>query len=71
MKKIQSLGRSLSKGEQKMIAGGSIICVCSNMAAFICNGSVESCLNAGINFCAEQNSTGWSCGNTVPVSPAP
>jgi hypothetical protein len=70
MKKIQSLGRSLSKGEQQKISGGALVCVCANGAAWICVGWQTFCQNDAILYCAH-NGDGAMCGNQDSLTPAP
>jgi hypothetical protein len=44
MKKLQNLGKPLSKDEQKKIVGGTTTtCACANGTAFICVGNPISC----------------------------
>ena len=73
MKKVQSLGRKLSKDEQRKIAGGyvKIICTCNNcdLETVVCavnsfEGGLK-CVHTASDYC---RSVGCSTGTTCDVS---
>ena len=77
MKKIENLGRKLTKLEQKSIKGGdasldNIVCCCSlygeeTMDCVVCSNHGQpndcvNCANTAYNYCSSRGYTGTRCG---------
>ena len=68
MKKLERIGRSLNKEEQKKIIGGRIaVCTCngSDMETVVCGcvGFIQCarCTAAALSYCNSQGYSGVSC----------
>jgi len=77
MKKLENLGRKLTRQEQKSIMGasenpGSIVCCCKlygeeTMDCLVCSdhgqpSDCSNCANAAYNYCSSHGYTGTICG---------
>jgi len=52
MKKLQNLGKQLTKDEQKKITGGArVVCACADGTAYICVGGLVACGVDAIKTC--------------------
>ena len=78
MKKLENLGRKLSKNEQRQIFGGyiKVICTCNscNMETVVCAanslGGTLNCLTTASNYCSGIGCTsGTSCNVGGPYEP--